>query len=400
MFHLLYNNGSKGMEPGEAMSVSGQERRPARHLVALSRASMAALALALAACGGGEGGKEGSAKVGAQVAAVVNGETIFTSDVQMEAEAQGLIDKGKALEVDSAEFNQVLDQLIDTRLMSQAALKRGLDEDPVARYRLETARERILGVVLVDAVVAERVDEAAIKRTYDQQIAIMPLGDETRVRRILADSKEAIDKIAAELATGAQFPVVAASRSTDETTKMDGGDLGYIADDDMPPDLERVIKATSTGGVSKPFQTAEGWQVIKVEERRKQQPPTLEELRPKLLSHLTMLQVEKLLKELRKDAKINHYNSPANAPLDTDPFSIAPEEKPVAKPAAKPAPGVAQPPATPDEQAPSSTPSGEAKPQPNPVPARNPARPDLQSFSAQGQKPDAAATASPKPADQ
>ena len=150
--------------------------------------------LALASCGNAETtGKSSTSASDAAVAAVVNGEPIYVSDVNNEAEVQDLIEGAEKLEVDSAEFNDILDQLIDIKLLSQEAISRGLDEDPQARHRLATARDNILGNILVDTVVAERVDEAAIKKMYEAQIAIWELGEEAHVRHILAPTKEAIE---------------------------------------------------------------------------------------------------------------------------------------------------------------------------------------------------------------
>ncbi len=55
-------------------------------------------------------------------AATVNGQTIYVSDVELEARLKGLIRGGEKLEVDSAEFNEILDQLIDIKLLAMEAI--------------------------------------------------------------------------------------------------------------------------------------------------------------------------------------------------------------------------------------------------------------------------------------
>ncbi len=262
--------------------------------------------------------------VDSTVAAMVAGQPIYVSDVQLEAEAQGVTEAGKPLEFDSGEFNRVLDQLIDITLLAQEATGRQLDQDPQARHRLDAAREHILGNILVETVVAERVDEAAIKKMYDSQVAIWELGDEVHVRHIVSASKEDADKILAKLQSGADFAVLASKESIDQATRLEGGDLGYMTEDEAPAELQKVIKSTPVGGISKPFQTSMGWHVAKIENRRKEQPPTLEALREPILKHLTMMQIGEELKELRTKAKIQKMNSPQNAPIDTDPFTMAP----------------------------------------------------------------------------
>src|SRR5262245_9241624 len=121
------------------------------------------LALGLAGCGGSTSEVATAATADpSAVAALVNGQPIYVSDVELEAHVQGSIEGDERLEVDSAEFNEILDQLIDIKLLAMEAVSRGLDEEPESRHRLDTARDNILGNILVDRVVEERVDEAAI----------------------------------------------------------------------------------------------------------------------------------------------------------------------------------------------------------------------------------------------
>ncbi len=304
----------------------------------VAAALIAALSLA-AGCDQPAAAPEAAATVtetSSSVAAVVNGEPVYVTDVQMEAEAQGLVANGEALEVDSAEFNRVLDQLIDVRLLAMEARVRELDQDTQVRLRLDAARDRILGNILIDDLVAERIDEAAIRKMYDAQIAIMEMGEEARIRHILTATKEEMDAVVAQLKTGMDFAVLASQKSADEVTRLEGGDLGYMKQDDATPEFARALRTTPTGGISKAFETQEGWHVIKVEERRAEQPPSIEELRPLILQHLTMMQLDEELKSLRQKAKISRSAAPQNSPLDVDPFTLAPEGRQQRQPAEQP----------------------------------------------------------------
>jgi len=317
----------------------------------LAAALAAAIVLAVG-CDSPEAAPEAATTVtetSSSVAAMVSGEPIYVTDVQMEAEAQGLVASGEALEIDSAEFNRVLDQLIDVRLLAIEARERELDQDPQVRLRLAAARDRILGNILIDDLVAERVDEAAIRKMYEAQIAIMEMGEEARIRHILTATKEDMDAVVAQLKTGMDFAVLASQKSADEVTRLEGGDLGYMKQDDATPEFARAMRTTPTGGVSKAFETQEGWHVIKVEERRKEQPPSLEELRPLILQHLTMMQLDEELKQLRQKSKIERAAAPQNSPLDVDPFTLAPEGRQQRQPVAQP-----KLPATFDAEAPAS----------------------------------------------
>ncbi|HOZ28065.1 MAG TPA: peptidylprolyl isomerase [Hyphomonadaceae bacterium] len=269
-------------------------------------------------------------------AATVNGQIIYVSDVEMEARMKGLVREGETLEPESAEFNEVLDQLIEIKLLAMEAISRGLDEEPEARHRLLTARDNILGNILLEHVADEKVDEAAIRKMYEAQVQLLVLDDEAHVRHILAPTKEAIDKVVAELKAGAEFSVLASKRSTDQATRMDGGDLGYMTADDATPEFAKVIRETPSGGISRPFEDQMGWHVVKIDEVRKEQPPSIEELRGPIVQFLRRTQLEEILKQLRSEAEISKKTSPRNSRLDTP-------DEPRAAPAPTPAPAVVAP---------------------------------------------------------
>lgn len=277
-------------------------------------------------------------------AASVNGQIIYVADVEMEAVMKGLIAPGETLEPSSQEFDEVLDQLIEIKLLSMEAVSRGLDEEPEARHRLETARDNILGNVLLEHIASERIDEAAVRRMYDTQVVLLEqqMENEARLRHIQAASKAEIDKIAAELKAGADFAVTAARRSNDEATRMDGGDLGYMTPDDASPEFARVIREVPQGGVSRPFEDSQGWHIVKVDEVRKKRPPSIEELRGRIERYLKAQQLDEILKELRGQADIVKRN-PARGAKPAAP------ERPATRPAADPVPAteaVADPPAS------------------------------------------------------
>lgn len=283
-------------------------------------AGAVAAVLVLAGCGGAVSTPpKTEADTPSPEAATVNGQTIYVSDVELEARLKGVIRPGERLEVGSAEFNEILDKLIDWKLLAMEAIGRRLDEDPEARHRLATARDDVLGNILLERIAEEKVDEAAILKMYQTQVQLLgpQLENEAHVRHILAPTREAIEKVAAELRAGADFAVLAARRSTDEATRMDGGDLGYIKAEEATPEFAKVIRELGKGGVSRPFEDEMGWHIVKIDDIRKEQPPSLEELREPIVQFLRRAQLQEVLKDLRAKAEIDKKTSPRNSRPDT-----------------------------------------------------------------------------------
>ncbi len=92
-------------------------------------------------------------EAGDKAVAKVGDRTVWASDVKREAVTEGLIGQGEPLDVSSDLFHQVLDGVIDQKLLSAEATKRKLDQNPAAQRRLAAARERILGDILVETSV-------------------------------------------------------------------------------------------------------------------------------------------------------------------------------------------------------------------------------------------------------
>lgn len=248
------------------------------------------------------------------VVASVGGTEIRRSDVTREAISQGVIDEGGFLTVSDPVFDRIVEELIDQRLLAIEARRRGLEDSPAARQRLEVAEERILGNVLLETVIDEAVTDEAIQRVYNEQASLSGRSDEVSARHILVETREEIDAIKAELDAGADFSELAILYSLDTATRMQGGDLGYFSRQSVLPAFAGVAFSTPVGTVSEPFETASGWHVLRVDSRRAAETPDLEDVRPGIVRFLTFQQIETLVRELRAAAEIERFEIAVDMP--------------------------------------------------------------------------------------
>ena len=290
---------------------------PYRRSSRILTAALLTAALLTAACS--RGGDNRPPEQGDQVVATVQDETIWASDVKREAVAQGLIGEDEALDTTSDLFRRVLDEVIDQKLLAGEAQRRRLDSSPLAQRRLEATRERILGDMLVESVVNKAVSDQAVQTLYNEQLRLAKTSEEIRVRLILSRTKPEADAVIGILGQGAGFEAVAAERSIDEATRFSGGDLGYSTLDVMPQAYADALRDKPAGATVGPFQTEGGWAVLRVEDRRKENPPTLEQARPQIVRYLTYEGVRQLLEQLRGKAKVD-----VRLPAQTPPASPAP----------------------------------------------------------------------------
>jgi len=298
-----------------------------------------ACALALAACGE-RGGAEKPPVAGDTAVAKVSGKTVWASDVKREAVAQGLIGEGEPLDASSDLFRKVMEEVVDQKLLAAEAVKRKLDKDPAAQRRLAAARERILGDMLVESVVSDAVSENAVRGLYQEQLKLAKQSEQIRARQIVSATAAEAEAVQKLLASGASFEALAMERSVDAATRFNGGDLGYFTTDVMPEAYDTALKTAKVGEVVGPFAVEGGWALVKVEDRRPEEPITLEAARPQIVRFLTYDQIRDLLEKLRGRAKPEYL---LKAPPPTPGQPQEPASAPAAAPSASAAPGRAAP---------------------------------------------------------
>ena len=262
------------------------------------------IALMFSACGQGSG-SEAAPEPDDTAVARVQDQTLWASDVRREAVAQGLIGEDEPLDVTSDLFRRVLDEVIDQKLLAAEAERRGLDNAALAQRRLEATRQRILGDMLVESVVDGAISDTAVETLYREQLRLARGSEEVRFRLILTATKPEADAVIGILGQGALFEAVAAERSIDEATRFSGGDLGYATLDVVPEAFANALRDASAGSTVGPVQTTGGWAVLRVEDRRTEAPPTLEQARPQIVRYLTYERVRQLLEQLRGKAEVD-----------------------------------------------------------------------------------------------
>lgn len=210
---------------------------------------------------------------------------------------------------------------------------------------MAAAKERILGDMLVEGVVDRAVTESAIKALYEEQIKLSKQSEEIHARQILSPTLAESEAVKKLLTAGASFEALALERSTDTATRFNGGDLGYFVTDVMPDSYKLALNAAKVGDIVGPFQTETGFALVKIEDRRDEQPISLEEARPQIVRFLTYDEVRDLLEKLRRQTKVQVLvrpqgdvpgapKEPANAPPEPSVQSEAPPKGAAAPPPA------------------------------------------------------------------
>ena len=233
--------------------------------------------------------------------AVVNNEKIeqrFVDFIKDEVEKQGR-------KVSNDMEENIIDRLIDLKVINQAAKRSGLLDDPKILTQAElSTQELIYTLYLQRYIVNNPVKNDEVKSEYE--IFINNFDDrEFKASHILLKTKTQAQKIIAKLEENDNFSTLAKESSTDESSKDNGGDLGWFEKRDMLEIIYDEVSKLKKGEFTKsPIQTQFGWHVIKLNDTREAPIPSFEDKKTELKTTLQKRKLKQHLDELRNQAKI------------------------------------------------------------------------------------------------
>ncbi|MES2252255.1 MAG: peptidylprolyl isomerase [Pseudomonadota bacterium] len=210
-------------------------------------------------------------------------------------------------------FHQLFEPLVlrvaDTKLLIEAAKKANLEKSADLIKKQEEVQKGLLQRAYLDKQFAQVITPAMLKEAYQEFLKIFPKDDmEIRIRHIMVATKEEAEAILKDLKGGkAKFDNEYVKEKTiDPNTKESGGDLGYIPKKQLPSDLADVLfKAPKATLIPEPVTLGDnGFSVIRVEDKRAVQAPTIEDIRPQLTQAVSQREAAKIVMKLREDSKV------------------------------------------------------------------------------------------------
>ncbi|WP_417726836.1 foldase protein PrsA [Roseovarius sp.] len=176
-------------------------------------------------------------------------------------------------------FSGVLNQLIQQELLKQA---HDGEMSLAATLRLENERRAVLAADVAETVVNANISDERLQTAYDAEYAGVEAETEYKAAHILVETEEEAQKLVTELEGGANFAALAQEHSTGPSGPS-GGDLGWFGEGVMVPEFFVAVAGLEVGAISAPVQTQFGWHVIKLNETRIKERPTLDAVREDLL---------------------------------------------------------------------------------------------------------------------
>lgn len=155
-----------------------------------------------------------------------------------------------------------------------------------------------------------KVTDEQIKKTFEENKASFDTPEQVRASVILVKTEAEANEIIKELKAGKDFAELAKSKSLDEATKTSGGDTDFFARGEREEAVENAAFNLAKDEISGAVKTSEGYQVIKLTDRKEAHSATLEEKKEEIRKTLVSQQVSQLsgswLNEVRNKADIKN----------------------------------------------------------------------------------------------
>ncbi len=286
-----------------------------------------------------------------RIVAVVNGEPITLLELYREevpVMGRTLAEPELRTAEDRERERQILQRMINERLLHKTAIERGIAIEPaevdqaiaeirtrqrlgdkefwqaidragmtVEGYKKIVSRQMAINRLLdIEVRMRTVVPPADIEAYYREHQADYAVPEQVRIRHLVVSRQNRTEAEAAAraaearslLAAGGDFHEVA-ERFSDDTSRERGEPSSFLEKDDVLAEFAGFLFGGGDGPVSPVIATAAGFHVLKVEERRPASVKSLDEVRPEIAARLMEERSEKRRREwfenLRRQAVID-----------------------------------------------------------------------------------------------
>jgi len=112
-----------------------------------------------------------------------------------------------------------------------------------------------------------KVSDKELKSYYDKNKNLFNVPTAYHLSHIIVKTKKEAEKAVKELANGSSFSTLAMERSIEEFSANEGGDIGYISEEDerYPKQYIETAKKLKKFAYSKPLKVKEGYALLRLE---------------------------------------------------------------------------------------------------------------------------------------
>ena len=185
-------------------------------------------------------------------------------------------------------------------MLKEARSKKWEDEAAV-KAQLERAREAAIGESYLQSISTppdNYPSEAELQAAYDTNKASLLIPKQFHLSQIFiaypkdadkatADKAKAkLDVVLKRLKAKEAFAVLASSHSEEAQSAGRGGEIGWLTEAQIQPEIRQLVPTLALNTVSDPIKLDDGWHIIKLLDTKAANTPTLEQIKDQLVQQM------------------------------------------------------------------------------------------------------------------
>jgi len=197
---------------------------------------------------------------------------------------------------------------VEIEMFSEEARKAGLENDPEVKQTLEGIKNDMLARHFVRTYIDKQAypSEEEVRKYYlgHNDEFVVPEG--VFIQHILVKNEKQAEELLNALKEGASFEALAKEKSICRCWKK-GGRHGWLSKGGMDPEMEKVLFDVQQGKLSDVIRTKEGYQVLKVLDKKDKKEITYEEAKGRIWSKLFSKRKNEIVNTYYAEAQVNTH---------------------------------------------------------------------------------------------
>jgi peptidylprolyl isomerase len=203
---------------------------------------------------------------------------------------------------DPAALNELVRSFIVQQLVYKEALSKKWEQQPQVIAQLDRLRQQAVTQTYLQAIATPPTDypaDADLQTAYDllKKNNALQVPKQYHLAQIYIMAPKGADKATEEKAKAKvatvlkalkkeDFASVAKSDSEEAASAKNGGDLGWLPETQIQPEIKEKLTDLSKGSVTEAIHLNDGWHIIKITDIKAPYTASLEEVKTSLISEL------------------------------------------------------------------------------------------------------------------
>jgi parvulin-like peptidyl-prolyl isomerase len=209
----------------------------------------------------------------------------------------------------------ILDRIIEQKLLSQKALTTNIVNDKIYKQTLKSLKQDLALQVWMQKISKDIVlSTNEIKEFYKKNKKNFKKSAQIKARHILVATKKEAQNIIKTLKSSknllTKFKQLAKEKSTGPSSK-NGGDLGWFSPEQMVPAFSQAASSLKINSITTiPVKTQYGFHIIYLEDKKKSSIANFQSVKLKIKQQLQrekfIQKIQEIVENLKKKAKIQY----------------------------------------------------------------------------------------------